>query len=119
MGETNVGQFPLFKKAILTPATVTVLVFALIGSLTVESETVKEQFPLLVEAQLYFHRFLSVLTPGSMKVRAVTIVGVDDDAFWSEPVNGSQPTNRRYLADSGHHRRVGGSVGGGDRFPVL
>jgi CHASE2 domain-containing sensor protein len=87
------------RSALLKPATLLVLAFALTGGILLESEGVKEQFPFLVTAQLYFHRFLSALAPGTKSVRAVTVVGLDDAAFWNEPVNGSQPTNRKYLAD--------------------
>jgi CHASE2 domain-containing sensor protein len=91
--------FQSVKSAVEKLAPLLVLAVAMIGGVMLESEGVKEQLPFIVTAQLYFHRFLSALAPGMKSVRAVTVVGLDDDAFWNEPVNGSQPTNRRYLAD--------------------
>lgn len=63
------------------------------------SESVRQKFPLLVDAQLYFHHVLTWFNPHSPRVERVVLAEVDDATFWHAPFSGIQPTNRRSLAD--------------------
>jgi CHASE2 domain-containing sensor protein len=76
-----------------------VLAIVSVWNLAFESELVKEQFPFMLHAQLRFHQLLSNLNPRRPRVNWVVLVEVDDNTFWFPPLSGTQPTNRRFLAD--------------------
>lgn len=63
----------------------------------------KENFPPLVNAQLWWHQFVSRPIPLASvrrpRTKWVALAEVDDTAFWNPPLSGIQPTNRRFIAD--------------------
>ncbi len=87
-----------------------VLAIVLLWNLAFESESVRQQFPFLLAAQLRFHQILSSLNPRTPRVNRVVLVEVDDNTFWYPPVSGIQPTNRRFLADLALKAAEGGAA---------
>jgi CHASE2 domain-containing sensor protein len=79
-------------------AVLTMLIVPVVGA-AMQSERVKEQFPALVAAQLRFHHWVHGLNPHQPKVKLVTVVEVDDEAYWRPPFSGTTPTNRASLGD--------------------
>ncbi len=60
----------------------------------------KKHVPWLVGLQMGAHSLISGVSPlGGTAPRGVSVITIDDDAFWSPPLSGIQPTNRAYLAD--------------------
>src|SRR5258708_13472571 len=90
------GLIASTKKALWKPATIAVLLLVLGWNYAFSFESVKEQLPFLVTAQLLFHQALSHLIPAH-SCHLLTIVEIDDDAFTSAPISSSSPTNRSYL----------------------
>ena len=84
-------------KLLTHPRVLLVLVTVSLWAYYVDS--IQKTFPFLLTAQLKFHQILSNLEPWKSRLKWVTPVEIDDAAFWSPPLSGTQPTNRRYLAD--------------------
>ncbi len=84
-------------KLLTHPRVLLVLVTVSLWAYYVDS--IQKTFPFLLTAQLKFHQILSNLEPWKSRLKWVTPVEINDAAFWSPPLSGTQPTNRRYLAD--------------------
>jgi CHASE2 domain-containing sensor protein len=65
-----------------------------------DDPAIKKHVPWLVGLQMDAHSLISGLSPlGGHAPRHVSVVQIDDDAFWNPPLSGIQPTSRAYLAD--------------------
>src|SRR5215471_674458 len=62
------------------------------------SDLIKSNFPFVARAQLRCHRWLSQVAVRRPKVRLVTVVEIDDAAFYGTDFNGEQPVSRHALA---------------------
>jgi CHASE2 domain-containing sensor protein len=71
----------------------------LISGFFLDDPAIKKHVPWLVGLQMGAHTLMSGLSPlGGTSPRRVSVVEIDDSAFWSPPLNGVQPTDRAYLA---------------------
>jgi CHASE2 domain-containing sensor protein len=78
----------------------TLLTIILLSGFLLDDPGFKKQVPWLVSLQMGAHSLLSGWSPlGGSSPQAVSVVEIDDAAFWSAPLSGVQPTNRAYLAD--------------------
>jgi hypothetical protein len=86
------------KSALWKPSIVGVVALVFLWNWAFSYESVKEQFPFLVTAQLRFHQFLSYLSPQPQYVKLVRLVDINDRAHWKE-FGGAEPTSRAFLGD--------------------
>jgi CHASE2 domain-containing sensor protein len=86
------------KRALSKPRTLLVLGMVFAWNYAFSFESVKEQFPYVVTAQLLFHQGLTHFISGHSSP-LITIVEIDDNAYRSPPVSMRTPTNRTYLAN--------------------
>ena len=100
----------LLKRSLLNKGTISVLALVCIWNLLVPMELVKEQLPLLVTFQLRFHQLLSYLDFRETSVSRVAIAEIDDQSFYYPPFSGTQPTNRRAIADLAKSAADGGAI---------
>jgi CHASE2 domain-containing sensor protein len=84
-------------KSLLRPSVFVVLI--VVGVCAYFLEDVQQSIPFLYKAQLKAHQLVSDLMSRKLDVQRVAVVEVDDEAFWSPPVSGIQPTNRKFLAN--------------------
>ena len=78
---------------------VILLCILLLSGFSLDDPAIKKQVPWLVGLQMHAHSFVSGWSPlGGTSPRGTTVVEIGDAAFWSPPLNGTQPTNRAYLA---------------------
>ncbi len=88
----------------------TLIVLAVIVLWTAEFRAIQEQVPALGAFQFAVHRLLTSLNPIPRRVQFVVPVEVDDASFYGPPVNGSTPTNRRFLGDVIQQAANGGAA---------
>jgi len=75
------------------------LCILLLSGFSLDDPGVKKHVPWLIGLQMGAHSFVSGLSRlGGKAPRGVAVVEIGDAAFWSPPLDGTQPTNRAYLA---------------------
>jgi CHASE2 domain-containing sensor protein len=85
---------------LLTWWDVLLLAILLTSGFFLDDAGVKKHIPWLVGLQMGAHSLMSGLSPlGGSASRHVSVVEIDDTAFWNPPLSGIQPTSRAYLAD--------------------
>lgn len=71
----------------------------LASGFSLDDPGIKKHVPWLIGLQMGAHSFVSGLSPlGGTAPRGVAVIEIGDAAFWSPPLDGTQPTNRAYLA---------------------
>jgi CHASE2 domain-containing sensor protein len=100
----------LLRRSLLNKGTISVLALVSIWNLLVPLEWVKEQLPFLVTIQLRFHQLLSYPDFRETSVNRVAIAEVNDRSFYYPPFSGTQPTNRRAIADLAKKAADGGAL---------
>src|SRR5216683_2648002 len=100
----------LLKRSLLNKGTISVLALVSIWNLLLPLEWVKNEFPRLVTTQLRFHQLLSNLDFRETSVSRVAIAKIDDRSFYYPPFSGTQPTNRRAIADLAKSAADGGAL---------
>jgi len=60
---------------------------------------VENSFPWFQSLELGMYNALSYFNIRAARAERVLVIRIDDAAFWSPPLSGEIPTNRRYLAD--------------------
>jgi CHASE2 domain-containing sensor protein len=97
---SSLGQHIAMKQALRSLLRPSVFIaLSVVGVCAYFLEDAQQSIPFLYEVQLKTHQFISGLMPRKLDVQRVAVVEVDDDAFWSPPVSGIQPTNRKFLAN--------------------
>jgi hypothetical protein len=79
-----------------------VLVLILVADFIGDAESIKTAFPMVVTAELKFHRFMSNIDRPK-RVRTVTVVIIDDAARYGLPELNGRVTSRKYLGGLIHN----------------
>jgi len=85
------------QSSISMPTLIAIILIVVAAYISEES-SLRRIEPIL-SIELFVHRILSRLDWRQQKSKFVTVVEVDDAAFWHPPFSGVQPTNRHALAD--------------------
>lgn len=86
------------ETALWKPSIGAVVALVLLWNWAFSYQSVKEQLPFLVTAQLSFHRLLTYLGPHPQFAKLVRVVDIGDDDHWKQ-FGGADPTSREFLAD--------------------
>jgi len=60
---------------------------------------IENSFPWLQSLELKMYNAISLIGVRAARAERVLVIRIDDAAFWSRPLSGEIPTNRRYLAE--------------------
>lgn len=90
------------RSLLLSRSTLLVLVLILVADFLGDAESIKTAFPMVVTAELKFHRFMSKIDLPK-RVRNVTVVIIDDAAHYNLPELNGRVTSRKYLAGLVHN----------------
>ena len=71
---------------------------------------VENSFPWFQSLELGMYNALSYFNIRAARAERVLVIRIDDAAFWTPPLSGEIPTNRRYLADLAKIAADGGAV---------
>ena len=95
-------------RPFLNVRTAVVLIAVLVWAATYRE--VENSIPWFQSLELGLYNALSYFNIRAARAERVLVIRIDDAAFWSPPLSGEIPTNRRYLADLAKIAADGGAV---------
>jgi serine/threonine protein kinase len=88
----------------------TAIVLLVVLAWAAQYRRIESSVPWLLDQELNFYHAFSRIGLGVKPASRVLIVAIDDSTFWSPPLSGAVPTNRRYLGELAKIAADGGAL---------